>query len=90
MLVLQEESNKYIGSATSIIEALPPEEVPADLMDAYMFIKASDVCDGFFDELGEEDLRDAMGVVLGDAGIFGVPKVKDEPFVDEHHAIYTV
>ena len=39
-------------------------------------------------DLGEEDLRDAMGVVLGDAGIFSLSKVMDDSFVLRHHAIY--
>lgn len=48
---------------------MPPEEVPTDLEDAHLMFKACDLFDGFYDQLGEEDLRDAMGAVLGQAEV---------------------
>ena len=47
------------------MRALPAAQVPMDLADAHMFFKAGDTFDGFYDELDEEDLLDAIGVVSG-------------------------
>ena len=67
-MVIQEKFTRYIDFATAIVNALPPEEVPTDLADAHMIFKACDMFAGF-DRLGEEDLRDAMRAVLGQAEV---------------------
>lgn len=82
-ILLQEKFCKYIDFAKSIVRALPPEEIPTDLTDAHMLYKVSYMLDGFYDQLGEEDLRDAMGVVSG------VAKVMDESVMQERHAIHS-
>lgn len=80
---LQKKFNKYIDYAKSIMRALPAMEVPTDLTDAHMFVKACDMFDGFYDQLDEEDFRDAMGAVSG------LAKVMDESVMKEKHARYT-
>lgn len=67
--LLQETFSKHRDFAKSIMNVLPPDEVPIDLMDAHMIFKACELFDGFYYQLGEEDLRDAMGVVLGQAEV---------------------
>ena len=71
----QEKFNKYVDYAGSIMKALPATEVPMDLADAHVFVKAGDIFDGFYDQLDEEDLRDALGAASG------LAKVTDEPLV---------
>lgn len=44
------------------MRALPTEEVPADLTESHMLVKACDMYDVFHEQLGEEDLRDARAV----------------------------
>eukprot|EP00752_Nemacystus_decipiens_P005073 g4604.t1 len=61
----EEKFNRYVDFAEKIMRDLPATEVPMDLADAHMFVKARDASDGFYDQLGEEDLRDAMGAVSG-------------------------
>ena len=73
----QEKFNKYIDFAKSIMKVLPPEEVPTDLTDTHMFVKACDMFDGYNHHLGEEDLRDAMGAVSGDCEAVSLSKVID-------------
>ena len=51
-----------------------------DLADAHMFVKARDMFDGFYDQLGKEDLRDAMGAVSG------LAKVICQSVLQERHA----
>lgn len=51
-----------------------------DLADTHMFVKAGDTFDGFYDQLDEEDLRDALGAASG------LAKVMDESVVQERHA----
>jgi len=62
--VAQDKFNKYIRFAKTIVEALPPGEVPVDLADTLEFMKA---CDMFVahehDELGEQYLKDAEETV---------------------------
>lgn len=81
----QEKFNKYIDFAESIMRALPATEVPVDLADAHMFVKTRDMFDGFYDQLGEEDLRDAMGAVSGLAKV-----MVDESVEQEHHTCMRV
>ena len=83
----QEKFSKYIDFARSIMRALPAEEIPADLADAHMFVKACDLFDGFYHQLGEEDLRDAMGALSGDGEAVNLAKVMDEyvPFAQERY-----
>ena len=76
----QEKFNKYIDYAGSVMRALPVAEVPMDLADTHMFVKAGDTFDGFYDQLDEEDLRDALGAASG------LAKVMDESVVQERHA----
>ena len=78
--VLQGTFSKYIDFAKSIMNSLPPEDVPTDLRDAHMIFKSCDLLNGFYYELGEEDLRDAMGAVLGQA------EVRDKSFAQERDA----
>lgn len=75
LFALQEKFSKYIDFARSIMRALPPEEIPTDLADAHMFVKACDLFDGFYHQLGEEDLRDAMGALSGDSEAINLAKV---------------
>lgn len=70
VFAFQENFSRFIGFAKSIMRALPPPEgVPTDLADAHMMFKACDLFDGFYDQLGEEDIRDAMGAALGQAEV---------------------
>ena len=55
-------SKKYSGFAKSIMSALPPEEVPADLSDSHLFVKVCDI-GGSFQYLNEHELRDAATTV---------------------------
>eukprot|EP00903_Cladosiphon_okamuranus_P014223 g13214.t1 len=59
--------SRYIDSAKWIMRVLPPEEVPTELRDVHMIFKSCDLLDGFYHELGEEDLKDAMGAAMGQA-----------------------
>eukprot|EP00752_Nemacystus_decipiens_P005075 g4606.t1 len=63
----EEKFGKYIDFARSIMRAFPSEDIPTDLADAHMFVKACDLFDGFYHQLGEEDLKDAMGALSGDS-----------------------
>lgn len=58
--------------------ALPTGEVPTDLTVSHMFVKACDLYDGFYDQLCEEDLRDARTVLEQS-------KVMDGSLVQERH-----
>lgn len=51
-----------------------------DLTDAHMVFKSCDLLEGFYGQLGERDLRDAMGAVLGQT------EVMIESVVQEHLA----
>ena len=73
--MLQDKSSKYVVFAKSIMKALPPEQIPVDLADTHMFIKACEMSAGFHDQLGEEDLRDAMGSVSDSAESVSLSKV---------------
>ena len=75
---LQEKFSKYIDFARSIVRALPAEDIPADLADAHMFVKACDLFDGFYHQLGEEDLQDAVGALSGDSEAVNLTKVIHE------------
>lgn len=79
----QEKFSKYIDFARSIMSALPAKEIPMDLADAHMFMKACDLFDGFYHQLGEDDLRDAMGAVSGDTVAVNLTKVMVEPVAQE-------
>lgn len=69
------------------MRALPAEEIPVDLADAHLFVKACDLFDGFYHQLGEEDLRDAMGALSEDGEAVNLAKVMDEyvPFAQERY-----
>lgn len=74
-LLRQKKFNNYIDFARSIMRTLPAEEVPSDLTESHIYVKACDLYDGFYDQLGEEDLRDAKAV-LGLAKVMGGPLVQ--------------
>ncbi|CAM9560265.1 unnamed protein product [Scytosiphon promiscuus] len=58
----EERFNKYVDFAKSIVKSLPPEEVPADLLDTHLFMKACDMfCGASLPNIGPEDLAEAMG-----------------------------
>lgn len=58
----QDLSKKYTEFAKSIMSALPPEEVPADLSDSHLFVKVCDIGDPS-KYLNENDIRDAATTV---------------------------
>lgn len=68
-MVHQEKFSKYIDFSRSILRALPAAEVPRDLMDADMFVTTCDMYDGFYDQLGEDDFKDAIGAASGKAEV---------------------
>lgn len=77
-MVLQAKFSKYIDFARSIMRALPPFEVPTDLTDSHMFVKATDMSDGFYLQLSEDDLGDAVRAVSGDTEDVSLAKVMHE------------
>ncbi|CAM9691032.1 unnamed protein product [Ectocarpus sp. 6 AP-2014] len=54
---------KYIDFAKSIINALPPEKVPADLLDTHLFVKACDMLEGYSHRVDEEYIKAASGTL---------------------------
>ena len=68
-VVIQKKFNKYIDFARSIMRTLPAEKVPPDLTESHIYVKACDLYDGFYDQLGDQDLKDAKAVL-------GLAKVK--------------
>ncbi|CAN0544287.1 unnamed protein product, partial [Ectocarpus sp. 12 AP-2014] len=52
---------KYIDFAKSIINALPQEKVPADLLDTHLFVKACDMLEGYSHRVDEEYIKAASG-----------------------------
>lgn len=83
--MLQRKFNRYIDFARTIMRALPAEEVPTDLTDAHMWVKATDLFNGLFDELSEEDLKDGIGIASGDAIAVSLTKVMAESVALERH-----
>jgi len=62
---LQDLFNKYTQYSKSIMSTLPPKEVPVDLTDSHLFVKACDVV-GSQEEFDENVLRDiAISVANG-------------------------
>eukprot|EP00903_Cladosiphon_okamuranus_P014222 g13213.t1 len=70
----KEKFNKHIDFAKSIMKALPPGEVPIDLTDTHMFVKACDMFHGLNRHLDQEDLREAMGAISGKNGDHSLSK----------------
>ncbi|CAM9794065.1 unnamed protein product [Ectocarpus sp. 4 AP-2014] len=54
---------KYIDFAKSIINALPREKVPADLLDTHLFVKACDMLEGYSHRIDEEYIKAASGTL---------------------------
>ncbi|CAM9279340.1 unnamed protein product, partial [Ectocarpus sp. 8 AP-2014] len=54
---------KYIDFAKSIINALSPEKVPADLLDTHLFVKACDMLEGYSHRVDEEYIKAASGTL---------------------------
>ena len=54
---------KYMQFAKSIVSALPPEEVPVDLIDTHQFIKACDLCITYHHRLDDRGVRDVEETV---------------------------
>ena len=62
-MVLQDNFNKYIGFARSIMSTLPPDEVPVELNDTLLFVKACSLFVGYQQRLDVDDVRDAAETV---------------------------
>lgn len=59
----QDKFIKYIDFAKSIINALPQEKVPADLLDTHLFVKACDMLEGYSHRVDEEYIKAASGTL---------------------------
>lgn len=59
VLRLQNKFIKYIDFAKSIMNSLPEEKVPVDLLDTHLFVKSCDMLEGYSHRVDEEYLREA-------------------------------